>query len=527
MPAARAIACLAALAGLLPMGGCGPEAPRLGALQGRVVNGTPDLDPAHAAVVAVVSPASLCSGTLISPRVVLTAAHCAEGVTAADLEVRFGSNVRAATPVEVAALLVHPDYVPLTGQDPGRNDLALLRLAAPPPEGVVPIPPLPAHMGLREEDLGVTLEFSGFGQDEWGVSGVKLSGTNQLEWLCVEPHGCSIVLGATAAPNTLCYDERPAGPCSGDSGGPALLMRGNLEFVAGATSYGDEGCRYYGCSTKLDAFQGWIEGFVAGTLGAACAADGDCREGVCASGVCCQEACPGACASCAVPGYAGSCRALEDGASCGDGDPCTGEETCLAGACLATPPLDCDDGDPCTEDGCRPMFGCTHAPRADGAECGDQDVCNGVETCWAGRCVAGSPLDCQDADPCTQDGCDPLAGCLHPVAADGAGCDAAPCGQGACREGRCEPEAPPACDEGGPCAPGRCEPGQGCVYAPLEDGAPCGPCMLCQGSLCVASEEACPPERGCGCAGSGAGGGAAGLLLWLLAAARLRGRRRR
>jgi hypothetical protein len=508
VPANRALAIgLAALAPWLAWAGCGPVDPLLAPYEGRIVYGSLDTDPAHAAVVAVTSASTLCSGTLIAPRVVLTAAHCADGMLAADMRVHFGNNLRTAAVVDVEELLVHAGYVPLGGQDPSENDLALLRLAGPPPDGVVPIPNLPSHMGLTDVDLGVALEFVGFGEDELGVTGLKLSGTNTLQWLCVSPRGCTIVLGATAAPNSLCYDERPAGPCSGDSGGPALLMRGNLEFVAGATSYGDEGCRYYGCSTKVDAYQGWIEDFQAGSLGTACAADGECLSGVCARGVCCAEACPGACASCAVPGFAGSCRQLEDGAACGDGDPCTGEESCLGGACQQSGPLNCDDGLPCTRDSCHAMFGCEHQPLSEGEACGDDDVCNGTETCRGGACLAGAPLACQDDDACTLDLCDPTAGCQHPRADDGAACESDACGPGACQAGVCEPTQPPACDEGGPCAPGRCEPGQGCVYSVLEAGTACGPCMVCQGSLCVEQAGGCPEESGCGCGAPGAGTG--------------------
>ncbi|HOX45204.1 MAG TPA: trypsin-like serine protease [Myxococcota bacterium] len=515
MPSGRALDLLpAALALALACAGCGPADPRLAPHEGRIIYGSLDTDPAHAAVVAVTSASSLCSGTLIAPRVVLTAAHCAEGMQAADMQIHFGNNLRTATAVDVEALLVHPAYVPLSGQDPSQNDLALLRLAGPPPEGVVPIPNLPGHMGLTEPDLGVALEFVGFGEDEFGVTGLKLSGVNSLQWLCVEPHGCTIVLGATAPPNSLCYDERPAGPCSGDSGGPALLMRGNLEFVAGATSFGDESCRYYGCSTKVDAFQAWIDEFAAGSLGAACAADGDCLGGVCARGVCCAEACPGACSSCGVPGYAGSCRRLPDGAACGDGDPCTGEESCLAGVCLESGPPACDDGLACTRDSCRAMFGCEHQPMTEGEACGDDDVCNGAETCRGGVCLADAPLVCQDADPCTLDLCDPVAGCQHPLAEDGAACESARCGPGTCQAGVCAPTEPPACDQGGPCAPGHCEPDQGCVFEALADGTPCGPCMLCQGSLCVA-EEGCTLETGCGCGAPGAGPGGLGVCLAL------------
>jgi hypothetical protein len=45
------------------------------------------------------------------------------------------------------------------------------------------------------------------------------------------------------------------------------------------------------------------------------------------------------------------------------------------------------------------------------AECSDNSVCTGTETCQAGVCIAGEPLTCSDTDPCTTDGCDASLGC--------------------------------------------------------------------------------------------------------------------
>jgi hypothetical protein len=40
-------------------------------------------------------------------------------------------------------------------------------------------------------------------------------------------------------------------------------------------------------------------------------------------------------------------------------------------------------------------------------------VCNGDEKCQGGTCVAGVPPGCDDADGCTLDACDAVAGCTH------------------------------------------------------------------------------------------------------------------
>jgi Dictyostelium (slime mold) repeat len=56
------------------------------------------------------------------------------------------------------------------------------------------------------------------------------------------------------------------------------------------------------------------------------------------------------------------------------------------------------------------------------ASCGDGNICNGIETCRAGVCTAGTPLSCNDGDPCTVDSCAPASGCQHTMVADLASC---------------------------------------------------------------------------------------------------------
>jgi len=46
--------------------------------------------------------------------------------------------------------------------------------------------------------------------------------------------------------------------------------------------------------------------------------------------------------------------------ACGDGDPCNGEETCIAGVCQPGAAPDCDDANLCTEDACVVGTGCVH-----------------------------------------------------------------------------------------------------------------------------------------------------------------------
>jgi hypothetical protein len=89
-------------------------------------------------------------------------------------------------------------------------------------------------------------------------------------------------------------------------------------------------------------------------------------------------------------------------------------------SCQPGPTNACDDGNPCTADSCNPnpppgdlVTGCVHVPIAEGGSCSDGDACNGGETCDAnGICQPGTPITCNDLNPCTDDACVPATGCV-------------------------------------------------------------------------------------------------------------------
>jgi cysteine-rich repeat protein len=117
-----------------------------------------------------------------------------------------------------------------------------------------------------------------------------------------------------------------------------------------------------------------------------------------------------------VPGAFAACGngELDAGESCDDGNSVAGDgcdPNCTPTGCgngYVSAGEDCDDGNAVDDDCCSNA--CVAAPAA--TSCDDGDVCNGVAICdGAGSCIAGSALDCDDADPCTLDTCDASAGC--------------------------------------------------------------------------------------------------------------------
>jgi hypothetical protein len=451
--------------------------------QGRaIINGSLDNNPDHDAVVALTFGGAMCSGTLISPDVVLTAAHCAQGYGPSSFTIYFGNSLNSATTRQVTEVWVHPGYHSSTIT----NDIAMLRLSSAPPADITPIPYLPHSLGVDQQDVGQPLEYVGFGETETRSVGVKLTVNNNLDWICTQSGGCTVGSGYHASENTICGDQTPGGPCHGDSGGPAFVTRNGQEYVAGITSYGDQYCQYFGCSTKVDEFEAQIADFVGGVLGSACYDSATCLSGFCVDGVCCDTPCPGVCNVCNAPGAMGTCSPAPDGTSCADDNLCNGEEVCLLQECVAGQPLDCDDDNACTTETCDPALGC----------------------------VSGPALDCDDSNFCTDDSCDPQAGCQHQNLPDGTACGGDVCGPATCSAGQCHADNPLECDDGDPCTRDWCNPGEGCVHAPADDGTACGACMLCENAQCVDDMD-CVVEGGCSST-STTGSPIGGLLVLLL-----------
>lgn len=203
--------------------------------------------------------------------------------------------------------------------------------------------------------------------------------------------------------------------------------------------------------------------------------------------------------------------------TCDDGNPCTPDETCdgfgacvgnydatIAGCgCLA--PEDCDDGLDCTVDVCASDGSCSNLPSE--GTCVIAGVCyadgdvkpdNACQSCNTGASqLAWSPITCQDDTPCTDDSCDPTAGCVF-ASNDAATCDDADpctpddhCANGVC-VGTCECREDADCTAtADQCTRMACVDYQ-CVQVPdttldgmgCDDGAFCTTGETCNGGLC-------------------------------------------
>ena len=189
--------------------------------------------------------------------------------------------------------------------------------------------------------------------------------------------------------------------------------------------------------------------------------------------------------------------AKPEGAGCDDDNPCTDGDSCAAGACVPGGPLDCGDDDPCTDDSCDPDTGCVNAPNSSAA-CEDGNPCTSGDTCGAGICVAGPPTVCDDDNPCTYDFCDENQGCVSLNSNDALCEDGDLCnGIETCLDGDCLPGVPLVCADENPCTDESCDPTVGCQYTP-DDNNDCLDQDACNGAeTCVNGE--CIPAANLDC----------------------------
>ncbi len=182
------------------------------------------------------APRVTCTGTLVAPRVVLTAAHCVENLEAPQvLSVVFAPEVARALPserVRVAEGRLHPAW------RAGENDIGVLLLAEDAPVAPVPL----VGSALPADVVGRTTRLVGFGLDEQGQAGHRRSGTARV-----------VAVGE----GTFSIEAAPGMSCGGDSGGPSFLEMDGIERVAGITSFGDTTCTT-GTNTRVDVHAAFL-----------------------------------------------------------------------------------------------------------------------------------------------------------------------------------------------------------------------------------------------------------------------------
>lgn len=212
--------------------------------------------------------------------------------------------------------------------------------------------------------------------------------------------------------------------------------------------------------------------------------------------------------SCDPTPVTGGCKHANNTVVCTDADPCTVGDKCGGGKCVGGAQAKCDDGNACTADSCKAGTGCQFAPLTD-TPCNDGNDCSTGDHCEAGACKAtGGTICAVPSNSCKTSKCDGSTGGQCVVVDD----DTAKCRTDLCHDfsqcsgGVCPVGTPVSCDDGNPCTTDGCEPATGCTHV-ADDAATCPDADLCTETACkrgkcVAIDSQCEAFDDCHIAGT-------------------------
>jgi len=202
-----------------------------------------------------------CGGSLIADRYILTAAHCTEGLRAADLNVRLGehkissSSESQTVTRSVSKIINHENYQ--GGSE--INDIALLQLSSPVEfrSEVWPVCLPPSTPSYANKVATVT---------GWGTTSSGGSVSDVLREVDVKVKAnsdCQSSYGSSNIKETmLCAGAPGKDSCQGDSGGPLVFKDGGNNYdQIGVVSWG-YGCAnpsYPGVYTRVSKYLTWIK----------------------------------------------------------------------------------------------------------------------------------------------------------------------------------------------------------------------------------------------------------------------------
>lgn len=219
---------------------------------------------------------SICTGTLVDKKLILTAAHCIAEPGLTSVIVFFAKDMQEATPERLRFALtgtVHEQFqAEIKPNDPNAgnanwHDIAMLVLNEDAPADVKLAKLAPAGTALKK---GQTLTLAGFGITNAVIrKEVKKGGKTVVQEIAGVGDGTLrkvdgiVIANMVNNDHEIVLDQKKKGACHGDSGGPALLKTADgSSLQVGVTSRGLEklgNCNTQSVYTSTIAHMDWIK----------------------------------------------------------------------------------------------------------------------------------------------------------------------------------------------------------------------------------------------------------------------------
>jgi uncharacterized protein (TIGR03382 family) len=233
--------------------GCTSEA-QVDVRKQAIVGGTIDSGDPGVVLVIPADLSSICSGFVVSPHVVVTAAHCVNG--AGPYEVVVGSsvdfNVGPAASNVVSASSVAYDHTFDPNHVENGHDIGVVVLSAP----LSTTPLTLSHAALSAAMVvGATARIVG-----WGVTSPNDQGATLARRQVSTPVTALDTIFVTAG-------SASHSTCGGDAGGPLLLTIASTEVVAGVVSFGGASCTGSFYSDRADTIAAFVDPYIAADTG--------------------------------------------------------------------------------------------------------------------------------------------------------------------------------------------------------------------------------------------------------------------